>query len=130
MNWEAIVTAVLVAAITTILGILVPYIITGIKKLGAYLISKTKNEKLKFLIEMATKVVEDCVVEANQTIVEGLKKSGTFDGVNAQEVKDKVVEAAKASLTAEQIEAIKETSALCVEEWIKQQVEVMVNKNK
>lgn len=130
LDWNVIIGYVLATIVLTILGFITPKIIEGIKAGIAWLKTKTKNEKLKTLLDMAGKVVEDAVIVANQTIVETLKKNGKFDTETALEIKDQVVENVKNTLTQDEKDAIAQTSSLVLEDWIKQQIEVFVNKNK
>ena len=130
LDWNYIVGYVLASLAIAILGILTPKLIDLAKAGVNWLKSKTNNEKVKSLLDMAGKVVEDAVVAANQTIVETLKKEGTFNSKTAEEIKSNVVEEVKKTLTQEEKDAIAQTSSLVLEDWIKQQVEVFVNKNK
>lgn len=130
LDWSYIVAYVLGVVIVTILGFLTPKVISGIKAGIEWLKTKTSNEKLKTLLDMAGKVVEDAVIVANQTIVETLKKNGKFDARSAEEIKNSVIEEVKNTLTQDEKDAIAQTSSLVLEDWIKQQIEVFVNKNK
>lgn len=130
LDWNYIVAYVLSAGVIAILGILTPKIIAGIKACIEWLKLKTKNEQVKTLLDMAGKVVEDAVIVANQTIVDNLKNEGTFDSCKAEQIKDSVLEEVKKTLTQEEKDAIVQTSSLVLEDWIKQQIEVFVKKNK
>lgn len=130
LDWNYIVGYVLASLAIALLGFLTPKIISLFKAGIAWLKTKTSNEKVKTLLDMAGKVVEDAVIAANQTIVETLKKEGKFDGTVAEEIKNSVLEEVKNTLTQEEKDAIAQTSSLVLEDWIKQQIEVFVNKNK
>lgn len=130
LDWNYIIAYVLSAGVIAILGILTPKIIAGIKASIDWLKTKTQNEKMKTLLDMAGKVVEDAVIVANQTIVDNLKNEGTFDSCKAEQIKDSVLEEVKKTLTQEEKDAIVQTSSLVLEDWIKQQIEVFVKKNK
>ena len=130
LDWNYIVGYVLASLALALLGYLTPKIISLFKAGIAWLKTKTNNEKVKTLLDMAGKVVEDAVIVANQTIVETLKKNGKFDADTAVEIKDQVVENVKNTLTQDEKDAIAQTSSLVLEDWIKQQIEVFVNKNK
>ena len=130
LDWNYIVAYVLSAGVIAILGILTPKIIAGIKTGIEWLKLKTKNEQVKTLLDMAGKVVEDAVIVANQTIVDNLKNEGTFDSSKAEQIKTSVLEEVKKTLTQEEKDAIVQTSSLVLEDWIKQQIEVFVKKNK
>lgn len=130
LDWNYIIAYVLSAGVIAILGILTPKIIAGIKAGIEWLKMKTQNEQVKTLLDMAGKVVEDAVIVANQTIVDNLKNEGTFDSCKAEQIKDSVLEEVKKTLTQEEKDAIVQTSSLVLEDWIKQQIEVFVKKNK
>ena len=130
LDWNYIIAYVLSAGVIAILGILTPKIIAGIKASIEWLKTKTQNEQMKTLLDMAGKVVEDAVIVANQTIVDNLKNEGTFDSCKAEQIKDSVLEEVKKTLTQEEKDAIIQTSSLVLEDWIKQQIEVFVKKNK
>ena len=130
LDWNYIIAYVLSAGVIAILGILTPKIIAGIKAGIEWLKTKTQNEQMKTLLDMAGKVVEDAVIVANQTIVDNLKNEGTFDSSKAEQIKTSVLEEVKKTLNQEEKDAIVQTSSLVLEDWIKQQIEVFVKKNK
>lgn len=70
---------ILTAVVTGLAGAIAGVIIYGIKKLGAWLASKTNDKTIQNIINGATSTVEMVVQEVYQTYVEGLKKDGAFD---------------------------------------------------
>lgn len=103
MNWESILTEV----ILSILGI----VISALGALVSYWISKKiKDDKLKGIMNSLHEVVKDATLEVYQTYVEGLKEKNMFD-----------VEAQKTALSR----ALKIIETNCTEEvkeWLKSNV--------
>lgn len=130
MNWNEILTTVLSTVVVGIIGAVTPLIIKGLKRLAEWLQTKTNSEHVHFLIGEAHGIVENAVVAANQTVVESLKDKNLFTQEAATEVKNNVIEEVKKSLTSAQVQAIGKATALTLEDWIKQQIEVAVNGNK
>lgn len=130
MDWNQILTTVLSTVCVGLIGAVTPLVIKGLKKLTEWLQTKTNSETVHFLIGEAHKIVENAVVAANQTVVESLKDKNLFTKEAADQIKDSVVAEVKKSLTPDQIAAIGKATALTLEDWIKQQIEVAVNGNK
>ncbi|MFM1581201.1 hypothetical protein ABGF48_03220 [Helcococcus bovis] len=66
--------------ITLILnGVLVPLLIWGVTELVKYLKTKSKNEKLNDIIDLAGMITKDAVYSTNQKYVETIKKQGNFN---------------------------------------------------
>lgn len=73
------VTQIIEVCLIPLLGILTKYLIDFLnaKKLEAS--SRTDNQTAKKYIDMITKTVTDCVIATNQTYVNSLKNSQSFD---------------------------------------------------
>lgn len=66
--------------ITLILNsVLVPLLIWGITEAVKYLKSKSKNEQLNYIVDLAGVIAKDAVYSTNQTYVEKIKKQGNFN---------------------------------------------------
>lgn len=65
--------------ITLILnGVIVPLLIWGITEAVKYLKSKSKNEQLNYIVDLAGIITKDAVYSTNQKYVEAIKKQGNF----------------------------------------------------
>jgi hypothetical protein len=78
-----ILTQIFEVCIIPLLGILTVYLVTFINKKKDELVQKSENETLDKYLEMLADTIETCVIATNQTYVESLKNSGSFD-VEAQ----------------------------------------------
>ncbi|MFM1525279.1 MULTISPECIES: hypothetical protein [Helcococcus] len=66
--------------ITLILnGVIVPLLIWGITEAVKYLKSKSKNEQLNYIVDLAGIITKDAVYSTNQKYVETIKKQGNFN---------------------------------------------------
>jgi cobyrinic acid a,c-diamide synthase len=79
MNWMEILTQIFEVCIIPLLGILTVYLVTFINKKKDELVQKSENETLDKYLEMLADTIETCVIATNQTYVESLKNSGSFD---------------------------------------------------
>ena len=65
--------------ITLILNsVIVPLLIWGITEAVKYLKSKSKNEQLNYIVDLAGIITKDAVYSTNQKYVEAIKKQGNF----------------------------------------------------
>ncbi|MFM1602018.1 hypothetical protein ABGF26_02570 [Helcococcus ovis] len=65
--------------ITLILNsVIVPLLIWGITEAVKYLKSKSKNEQLNYIVDLAGIITKDAVYSTNQKYVETIKKQGNF----------------------------------------------------
>lgn len=65
-------------AIIPLLGVLVPFVVMAIKNKSKQIQAQTNSDIINEYIAIAEKVVVDCVVATNQTVVDTLKKQGVF----------------------------------------------------
>jgi cobyrinic acid a,c-diamide synthase len=79
MNWMEILTQIFEVCIIPLLGILTVYLVTFINKKKDELVQKSENETLDKYLEMLADTIETCVIATNQTYVESLKNSDSFD---------------------------------------------------
>lgn len=85
MNWINILSQLFQIVIFPILGAGAVYVCYLIKVKTNELKQKTDNELHKKYVNMLEETIIDCVLTVNQTYVESLKQSGSFDE-NAQKV--------------------------------------------
>jgi hypothetical protein len=79
MNWMEILAQIFEVCIIPLLGILTVYLVTFINKKKDELVQKSESETLDKYLEMLADTIETCVIATNQTYVESLKNSGSFD---------------------------------------------------
>lgn len=66
--------------ITLILNsVIVPLLIWGVTELIKYLKTKSKNQQLNYIIDLAGIIAKDAVYSTNQKYVEAIKKQGNFN---------------------------------------------------
>ena len=119
---ETLVLAPMVIAISS-------FLIALLRQQTAKIQEKTKDEKIKRMLEIAENSVSQAVLTVSQTYVDGLKKDGLFNQEAQKEAfemsKDKVYKL----LTTDTIQAIQNNYGN-VEEWIATKIEETIVKNK
>lgn len=66
--------------ITLILNsVIVPLLIWAVTELVKYLKTKSKNQQLNYIIDLAGIIAKDAVYSTNQKYVEAIKKQGNFN---------------------------------------------------
>ena len=80
-NWLNLLYNIFEVTIIPLLGVFVAYIVQFLRIKGNELQAKTENEILAKYVGMLTNTIADCVVATNQTYVEALRKTGSFDAV-------------------------------------------------
>lgn len=119
---ETLVLAPMIIAISS-------FLIALIRQQTAKIQEKTKDEKIKMMLEIAENSVSQAVLTVSQTYVDGLKKDGLFNQEAQKEAfemsKDKVYKL----LTTDTIQAIQNNYGN-VEEWIATKIEETIVKNK
>ena len=79
LDWLDILYKVFEVAIIPILAAGTVYLVTFIHAKKQELVAKTKNETEKKYLEMLDKTITECVIATNQTFVDALKSSGSFN---------------------------------------------------
>lgn len=119
---ETLVLAPMVIAISS-------FLIALLRQQTAKIQEKTKDEKIKRMLEIAENSVSQAVLTVSQTYVDGLKKDGLFNQEAQKEAfemsKDKVYKL----LTTDTIQAIQNNYGN-VEEWIATKIEETIVKYK
>lgn len=78
MTWTDVLIKIIEALCGIIVSVAVPVAVSKFK-------SKIQNEHVSLLIERAGALVCQCVMATNQTYVDSLKKSGSFDADSQKE---------------------------------------------
>lgn len=101
MNWESILTQVILSAVGIVFSTLGAYMTYWISK-------RIKDDKLRGIVESLNDLVKKATLETYQTYVEGLKDANIFD--------------AKAQNTALQkaVKIVKENMPKDVSDWLKE----------
>ena len=135
MNINDVLTPEVVSVV--VMGAIVPTIVWAVKKgrdvidsaIDKAIASKAEGDKYKKYVELAENAIEASVGAVGQTIVDGLKKSGTFDQASKEEV---FAEAKQRAVTI-----MGESAKLALSElygdfdmWIDSKIESTVKKTK
>lgn len=91
--------------------------------------NRVKNENAKRILSNALDVVDDGVTYIHQIYVEGVKGTSLWDEHARSQANQKAVDYIQMNLPNEAKKFIK-TSGKDVEEWIQQQIEIAIQKNK
>lgn len=121
--------AIIYVVITVILPIITTY---GVKIMKAKLTEirfEGMNAAHEVWIERAAEIVEDIVLQVQQTFVQSLKDRGEFTSEYAKEAKDKAVKLANELIAKELKNAIDDIYG-SFDEWLDVQIEKNVIQNK
>lgn len=105
---------VLLNAAVVLVGALATYLSA---RLGIWLKSKIKNEKLQNLVDHVLGFSEDIVITINETFVKELKATGKFDLDSQQAALSKALDLAK-SMISEEGKKLLESEFGDVETWL------------
>jgi hypothetical protein len=78
-DWLTIVGNIFEILIFPALGVATAYLIAWLKAKKKELLEKTKNETTQKYLNLLDNTITECVLATNQTYVNSLKQSGTFD---------------------------------------------------
>lgn len=110
-------------------SILVPLIFWGIQELVRYLKTKSKYNKIDFILDLTEIAVRDCVIAANQTYINELKEGGNFNAEEQKTALEKVKSNVIATL-GENGEVILRQAVGDVNEFLTNKIEKEVALNK
>jgi hypothetical protein len=122
MDWTEILTEVIISV--------VGLVISGLGALAMYYIkTKVKDEKLQVLLSGAHNVVANGVDFVYQTYVSNLKGTSLWDKEAMENAKAQATKYIENNLSAEMKQYLKSTEKDVVE-WIAEQIEITISKDK
>ena len=124
-----IVIQIIQVCVIPLLGILTKFLVDFLSAKRDELNSKTDSEIAQKYTNMIYQTVVDCVIATNQTFVESLKKSGSFDEVAQKEAFNRTMSAVMAILSDDAKEYIAEATG-DLNTYLTQLIEAEVNKRK
>lgn len=124
-----IVIQIIEVCIIPLLGILTKYLVDFLTAKRDELNSKTDNEIAKKYTDMIYQTVVDCVIATNQTYVDSLKKSGSFDEAAQKEAFNRTMNAVLAILGDDAKDYIQQATG-DLNTYLTQLIESEVNKHK
>lgn len=124
-----IVIQIIEVCIIPLLGILTKYLVDFLTAKRDELNSKTDNEIAKKYTDMIYQTVVDCVIATNQTYVDSLKKSGSFDEAAQKEAFNRTMNAVLAILGDDAKDYISQATG-DLNTYLTQLIESEVNKHK
>lgn len=124
-----IVIQIVQVCVIPLLGILTKYLVDFLSAKRDELNSKTDNEIAQKYTDMIYQTVVDCVIATNQTYVDSLKKSGSFDEAAQKEAFNRTMSAVMTILSEDAKEYISEATG-DVNTYLTQLIESEVNKCK
>ena len=124
-----IVIQIIQVCVIPLLGILTKFLVDFLSAKRDELNSKTDNEIAQKYTNMIYQTVVDCVIATNQTFVESLKKSGSFDEAAQKEAFNRTMNAVMAILSDDAKEYITEATG-DLNTYLTQLIEAEVNKRK
>ena len=115
--------------IIPLLGVLTTFLVNFLNAKSKDLKVKVENETAKKYIDMITSTIQSCVIATNQTYVESLKASGSFDAEAQKEAFRLTYEAVIKMLSVEALEYIA-TITGDTKVYLTNLIESQVNANK
>ncbi len=123
------ITEIIEICVIPLLGILVKYLVDFLTAKRIEIKNKTDNEIALKYTDMIYNTIVNCVIATNQTYVDSLKASGSFDEAAQKEAFNKTMEAVLSILSDEAKDYI--TSATGdLNYYLTQLIEAEVNKHK
>ena len=124
-----IVIQIIQVCVIPLLGILTKFLVDYLSAKRDEINSKTDNEIAQKYTNMIYQTVVDCVIATNQTYVDSLKKSGSFDEAAQKEAFDRTMNAIMTILSDDAKEYITEATG-DLNTYLTQLIEAEVNKRK
>lgn len=124
-----IVIQIIQVCVIPLLGILTKYLVDYLTAKRNEINSKTDNETAQKYTNMIYQTVVDCVIATNQTYVDSLKKSGSFDEAAQKEAFNRTMNAIMTILSDDAKEYIIEATG-DLNTYLTQLIEAEVNKRK
>ena len=124
-----IVIQIIQVCVIPLLGILTKYLVDYLTAKCNEINSKTDNETAQKYTNMIYQTVVDCVIATNQTYVDSLKKSGSFDEAAQKEAFNRTMNAIMTILSDDAKEYITEATG-DLNTYLTQLIESEVNKRK
>ena len=124
-----IVIQIIQVCVIPLLGILTKYLVDYLTAKRNESNSKTDNETAQKYTNMIYQTVVDCVIATNQTYVDSLKKSGSFDEAAQKEAFNRTMNAIMTILSDDAKEYITEATG-DLNTYLTQLIEAEVNKRK
>ncbi len=124
-----IVIQIIQVCVIPLLGILTKYLVDYLSAKRDEINSKTDSEIAQKYNNMIYQTVVDCVIATNQTYVDSLKKSGSFDEAAQKEAFNRTMNAVMTILSNDAKEYITEATG-DLNTYLTQLIEAEVNKRK
>ncbi len=124
-----IVIQIIQVCVIPLFGILTKYLVDYLTAKRNEINSKTDNETAQKYTNMIYQTVVDCVIATNQTYVDSLKKSGSFDEAAQKEAFNRTMNAIMTILSDDAKEYITEATG-DLNTYLTQLIEAEVNKRK
>ena len=124
-----IVIQIIQVCVIPLLGILTKYLVDYLTAKRDEINSKTDNETAQKYTNMIYQTVVDCVIATNQTYVDSLKKSGSFNEAAQKEAFNRTMNAIMTILSDDAKEYITEATG-DLNTYLTQLIEAEVNKRK
>lgn len=122
MDWQKLVTDIIIAVAGLVISTLGTYLI-------AWVNTKIKDEKLKKVLAGAITIVSNGVDYVYQIYVEGLKGTDAWDKEAMEKANQMAIDYIVNNLSKEAIEYIT-ASGKTVLDWAKEQIEIAIKKSK
>lgn len=129
MDWLSILEKVFDVCLIPLLGVATSALIVFIKEKIAESKARSDSEITIKYLDLLERTVVDCINATNQTYVNALKETGTFDAEAQKRALDKTAEAV-ISILSEDAKKYITNFAGDLETYIKEKIEANIAKNK
>jgi hypothetical protein len=125
----ALLAEIFEVCIIPLLGVLTAFLVKWLNFKSQEIQSKTENDKFDKYIQMLNETIVDCVIATNQTYVNSLKESGSFDEAAQKVAFNKTFDAVMTILSADARECLN-AAVGDLNAYISEKIEAQVNINR
>lgn len=125
----ALLAEIFEVCIIPLLGVLTAFLVKWLNSKSQEIQNKTENDKFDKYIQMLNETIVDCVIATNQTYVNSLKESGSFDEAAQKVAFNKTFDAVMTILSADARECLN-TAVGDLNAYISEKIEAQVNINR
>lgn len=125
----ALLAEIFEVCIIPLLGVLTAFLVKWLNSKSQEIQNKTENDKFDKYIQMLNETIVDCVIATNQTYVNSLKESGSFDETAQKVAFNKTFDAVMTILSTDAREYLN-AAVGDLNAYISEKIEAQVNINR
>lgn len=129
MNYQEILNNIIYTLVTTLVPLLITYIVLMAKNKLTEQIKNIKNEEAKETLERLNSLILDAIIDTANNFTNKVKEEGKWSNKTAEEALNKSLEIVKSQLT-EEVKAIIVEKYNDLESYLKSQIVATYERNK